>query len=146
MTVTALTVADTEPRAGVAPVSASEEVVVSSYRLRICIAVLAIAVLAPATAAARPSAAVVKVTAGKPSEFRFTLSTHTVKKGTVTFSVVNKGSIPHDFHIDGKTTALLQAGKSATLKITFKKAGSYPYECTVPGHAAAGMKGVLKVT
>jgi uncharacterized cupredoxin-like copper-binding protein len=125
---------------------------VSSYRLRVCIAVLALAVLAPATAAARPSfvagpsVVTVKVTAGKPSEFRFTLSTHTVKKGAVTFSVVNKGSIPHDFRINGKTTPLIQAGKSATLKITFKKAGSYPYECTVPGHAAAGMKGVLKVT
>jgi uncharacterized cupredoxin-like copper-binding protein len=25
-------------------------------------------------------------------------------------------------------------------------AGTYTFECTVPGHAAAGMKGVLTVT
>jgi uncharacterized cupredoxin-like copper-binding protein len=29
--------------------------------------------------------------------------------------------------------------------VTFSKAGTYPYLCTVPGHAAAGMKGVLRV-
>jgi len=29
--------------------------------------------------------------------------------------------------------------------VTISKAGSYPYLCTVPGHAAAGMKGVLRV-
>ena len=30
--------------------------------------------------------------------------------------------------------------------VTFTKPGNYPYLCTLPGHAAAGMKGVLKVT
>src|SRR2546429_359031 len=39
----------------------------------------------PATA--QRSATVVKVTAGKPSEFHFTLSVKTVKHGTVTFAV-----------------------------------------------------------
>lgn len=31
------------------------------------------------------------------------------------------------------------------LSVRFPKAGSYRFICTVPGHAAAGMKGVLKV-
>ena len=36
-------------------------------------------------------------------------------------------------------------GKTARLVVTFKKKGKYTYLCTVPGHAAAGMKGVFTV-
>lgn len=95
---------------------------------------------------AHRSATVVKVTAGKPSEFRFTLSTKTVKHGTVTFAVTAAGALPHDFQIAGKKTKLLSPGQSQNLTVTFAKAGKYPYLCTVTGHAAAGMKGVLTVT
>jgi uncharacterized cupredoxin-like copper-binding protein len=35
-------------------------------------------------------------------------------------------------------------GKKATLKVTLK-AGKAPYLCTLPGHAAGGMKGTLTV-
>jgi uncharacterized cupredoxin-like copper-binding protein len=96
---------------------------------------------APAKQAATTDA----VTAGKPQELRFTVSKSTVPKGTVTFKVTNKGSLSHDFKIAGKKTPLIAKGKTATLTITFKKAGKYPYLCTVPGHAAAGMKGTLTV-
>lgn len=40
------------------------------------------------------------------------------------------------------------SGPGETVEVTFKvpaKAGSYPYECTFPGHYAAGMKGQLVV-
>ena len=96
---------------------------------------------------AHQSGTTVTVKAGKPTAFAFTLSTKTVKHGTVTFKVTNAGvGLPHDFSINGKKTAQLQPGKSATLVVTFAKAGNYAYKCTVPGHAAGGMKGVLKVT
>jgi uncharacterized cupredoxin-like copper-binding protein len=78
-------------------------------------------------------------------EFKFTLSTKTVKHGVVTFKVKNGGKLPHDFKISGKKTAMIKPGKTVTLKVTLSK-GSKPYLCTVPGHAAAGMKGTLKVT
>jgi uncharacterized cupredoxin-like copper-binding protein len=91
-------------------------------------------------------ATTVTVTAGKPSEFRFTLSKKAAVHGTVTFKVTNKGSLPHDFKISGHKTKLLSPGQSQSLKITFAKKGSYPYLCTVTGHAAAGMKGTFKVT
>jgi uncharacterized cupredoxin-like copper-binding protein len=87
----------------------------------------------------------VSVTAGKPSEYKFTLSKKSVKAGTVTFKVSNRGKIPHDFNIGGKKTKLIQPGKSATLSVKLKK-GSASYKCTVAGHAKAGMKGTLKVT
>ena len=95
-------------------------------------------------AATRVSA--VTVTQGKPAEFRFTLTKKTVPKGTVTFLVINKGNLPHDFKINGHKTKLLSPGQAQTLKVTFLKAGKYPYLCTVTGHAAAGMKGTLTVT
>ncbi len=51
----------------------------------------------------------------------------------------------HDFKIAGKKTPLIKPGKSATLKVTLKKHKKYAYLCTVPGHAAAGMKGTFTV-
>jgi uncharacterized cupredoxin-like copper-binding protein len=88
----------------------------------------------------------VTVTAGKPSEFGFVLSKKSVPKGTVVFTVKNAGNLPHDFKINGKKTPDLNPGKSATITVKFTKAGSFAYLCTVPGHAAAGMKGTFKVT
>ena len=88
----------------------------------------------------------VSVTAGKPSELRFTLSKTRVPKGTVVFKVTNRGKSRHDFRIAGKKTPLLAAGKAATLRVVIAKAGRYAYLCTVPGHAAAGMRGTLRVT
>jgi uncharacterized cupredoxin-like copper-binding protein len=119
----------------------------SAARLGAGIAVVfaALAVSVPAfatpTHAGRASAASVKVTA---SEFKFALSTKTASAGSVVFTVVNKGKLPHNFKIAGKKTAMLGAGKSAKLTVTLK-AGKYPYDCTVPGHAAAGMKGTFTV-
>jgi len=86
---------------------------------------------------------VVKVSA--MDTLKFTLSTKTAKAGVVSFVVTNKGKLSHDFKIAGKKTALLSAGKSATLTVTLKK-GKYGYMCTVPGHAAAGMKGTFTVS
>jgi uncharacterized cupredoxin-like copper-binding protein len=96
----------------------------------------------PSTQAATTTVA---VTAGKPSEFRFTLSKTTVPTGTVVFRITNRGQVSHDLRIAGKTSAVLTTGKTATLTAVFAKAGKYAYLCTLPGHAAAGMKGVLTV-
>jgi uncharacterized cupredoxin-like copper-binding protein len=80
------------------------------------------------------------------SNFKFKLSKTSVPKGKVSFVVTNKSTIPHDFKINGKKTPLIKGGKSATLVVTFTKAGKFPYLCTVPGHAAAGMKGSFTVS
>jgi|SRR5579862_6845250 len=100
----------------------------------------------PAVAHPSRAASTITVTAGKPTEFKFTLSSSSVKHGSVTFNITNKGALAHDFQINGKSSGLIQPKKSKTLTVTLAKAGSYPYKCTVPGHAAAGMKGTLKVT
>ena len=78
------------------------------------------------------------------TEFKFKLSKTSVPHGSVTFTVVNKGKLAHDFKIGGKKTPLVKPGKTAKLTVTLK-AGKAAYLCTVPGHAAAGMKGSLTV-
>jgi len=121
-------------------------------------AIALIAVL-PALASTSHATATVKVSVTKAKEFAFTLSPKTVKHGTVTFTVTNGGNLPHDFEIcskastaatattcAGKHTPMVSPGASSKLTVTIAKPGSYEYLCTVPGHAAAGMKGLLKVT
>jgi uncharacterized cupredoxin-like copper-binding protein len=105
------------------------------------VAILTIAALALSTSVAIAVASI-GVT-GK--EFKFALTTKTAKHGKVTFRFTNKGKLKHDFKIAGKKTALLAPGKSASLTVTLK-AGKYTYICTVPGHAAAGMKGTFRAS
>jgi nitrite reductase (NO-forming) len=71
----------------------------------------------------------------------------------VTFHVSNVGAIPHDFFVcsapsDGTTNSCPGTGTplgGGTLTVTFTAPGTYEYLCTVPGHAAAGSKGLLTV-
>jgi plastocyanin len=111
--------------------------------------------------AASPKVSVITVTAGKPSELAFKLSTTSmVPVGTVTFKVTNMGIAFHNFKICtipipgaagaqnsclGTSTPTLKHGQSATITVKFSLAGKYEFLCTVPGHAAAGMKGLLGV-
>jgi plastocyanin len=116
----------------------------------------AAAVLAVAGApASGSSSTVINVTAGKPTEWAFTLSTKTAPVGTVVFRVTNRGARPHLFKVcaapqsarlnacRGRATPVLAPGKSATLSVAFAKPGSYEYLCT--SGAAKGMKGLLAI-
>jgi uncharacterized cupredoxin-like copper-binding protein len=98
-----------------------------------------------AASSSRQGALVAKVNVAA-SEFKFVLSAKTARRGIVTFKVTNVGKVSHDFKIKGRKTRMLSHGKSETLRVTFLRKGHYPYECTVPGHAAAGMKGVFTIT
>jgi uncharacterized cupredoxin-like copper-binding protein len=82
----------------------------------------------------------------KGGEFFFKLSAKSIAKpGKVMFVFKNVGHVMHDFKINGKKTPLIQPGKTAKLVVRFTKKKKYAYLCTVPGHAAAGMKGVFTV-
>ena len=94
----------------------------------------------------RPTAAAVTTVQVKDGEFFFRLSTKSVARpGKVTFVFKNIGHVLHDFKINGKKTPLIGPGKTARLVVTFKKKAKYSYLCTVPGHAAAGMRGSFTV-
>jgi quinohemoprotein ethanol dehydrogenase len=97
-------------------------------------------------AAAGPGANAANSTAVHVSatEFKFTLSRQTVPAGEVVFTVVNAGKISHNFSIAGHTSAIVAPGKTTTLTVRLGNR-SYPYLCTLPGHAQAGMKGTLRV-
>jgi uncharacterized cupredoxin-like copper-binding protein len=119
----------------------------STLRLRLAFLIAAVAALTVVglAGAARSHQAVlpikVKVTA---TEFSFKFSRNSVPKGsTVIFTVRNTGAVPHNlvFTTLGKATPLIQPGKSFALKVVFKKAGRFPYMCSVPRHAQQGMAG-----
>jgi uncharacterized cupredoxin-like copper-binding protein len=97
-----------------------------------------------AAAAGPPPAASATTVAVTASEFTFVLSKATVPHGDVVFTIMNKGKLAHNFSIAGKITALVSPGKTTSLTVRLV-AGSFPYLCTVPGHAGAGMKGTLAV-
>jgi uncharacterized cupredoxin-like copper-binding protein len=107
----------------------------------------ALAPIPPATARIdRQAAAAATTVQVKGGEFFLRPSAKSAAKpGKVTFSFKNIGHVLHDFTINGKKTPLIQPGETAKLVVSFKKKGTYPYRCTVPGHAEAGMKGVFKV-
>jgi nitrite reductase (NO-forming) len=140
------------------------------HRMFLVLIALGVTVAAPTVSAAsgkppvfkfglaKTSSTAVTVIAGKPSIFAFTLSKKTVPQGVVTFKVKNMGLVVHDFKVCasskdgranscvGKATKQISPGSSATLTVIFATKGTYEYLCTVPGHAASGMKGDLKVT
>ena len=78
-------------------------------------------------------------------EFSFKLSRTALPVRTTRFIVTNAGTVTHDFVIAGRKTRILAHGQRASLLLPFRKAGRYPYRCSVAGHAALGMKGVLVV-
>jgi plastocyanin len=113
-------------------------------RLALAAAVAALAVIVVPLAAADTHAAKAQSVTVTMREFKFAFSTKVIHPGLVTFHLVNKGKLRHDLKIAGKTSARIAPAKTGTLAVTLKK-GKYPYLCTVLGHAAAGMKGVLTV-
>jgi len=117
--------------------------VVPAVTAALALSAVAAPTLVQAQATAHTAAASVSVTA---TDFHFALSKKSAAPGKVTFKITNKGAVQHDFKINGVKSKLISPHQSASLTVTFKKAGSYPYMCTVPGHAAAGMKGTFKVT
>jgi uncharacterized cupredoxin-like copper-binding protein len=104
-------------------------------------------------------ATIITVVAGKPSELRFQLSKSTkLEVGTYTFKVTNKGLGFHTFKFcttpvktsakntcTGKVTKTLHPGETASFTVKITKAGKYEYLCSIPGHAAGGMKGLIGV-
>lgn len=80
------------------------------------------------------------------TDMKFQLSRSRVTTGTVVFTLINKGKVAHDLRIAGKKSPLVRPGKRATFRVVIRRAGRYAFVCTVPGHSAAGMKGVLTVS
>jgi uncharacterized cupredoxin-like copper-binding protein len=111
-----------------------------SKRIRIA-AVIAVgaAVIAAAPALGATKTVNVKTTSG----LMFTGMPSTLKAGTYKFVYTNTSGIPHNLEVGNKETPTFTKG-SKSITVTLKK-GTVKYECSVPGHAAGGMKGTVTV-
>lgn len=113
------------------------------------LAVAGIAGAAPVLAAKTP---VLRVDVAK-GKLAFTQKKLVVAKpGKVTFVLHNASGVPHNLGVKGNglddeqigapTKTITKGAASATYSL---KKGTYEFYCEVPGHEAAGMKGVLIV-
>jgi uncharacterized cupredoxin-like copper-binding protein len=90
-----------------------------------------------------------------PASFDVSLSEFAIVPGEIdvppgqplTFVVSNDGTAPHAFAVETGTdtveTPQIQPGESATLDVPALKTGHYKTLCTIPGHADAGMVGMV---
>lgn len=82
------------------------------------------------------------------NEFKFDPPTITAAPGqTINLTVKNTGSVQHTWiQKDANVKLTIDPGKTATQTFNApSKAGTYTYECDVPGHKEAGMTGQLIV-
>jgi len=72
---------------------------------------------------------------------------HVTAGRLVVLTLRNEDPIFHDLMVDGLANVDTPARPGQTARVRFKvdAPGRYPFECTVPGHADAGMRGVLVV-
>lgn len=101
----------------------------------------------PSSQQSSQSATMKKITV-MGSDFAFTPSTLTVKKGDeVSIVFKNEGKYPHNFTISelGIATKTVKPGQEDTIVFAPKKTGSFTFVCTVPGHADRGMTGTITV-
>ncbi len=65
----------------------------------------------------------------------------------VELALRNGGGIAHDFSLTEATASPVkveaQGGQTARAAFTIDMPGSYEFVCSVPGHAAAGMRGTI---
>ena len=97
---------------------------------------------------ARASATAQMVSVQATDSLKFEPSSITVKaRQPVQLTLSNTGQMQHDWSLDQgagqpvKITA--NAGQSASGTFTIQQPGTYTFICSVPGHAAAGMKGTI---
>jgi plastocyanin len=114
--------------------------------LTVAVGVPGLALTAPTVATAKKKPKPQKVVV-RATEYHFALTKRVVKRGVVSFTVLNQGSEVHDFKVNGKVpkSRFLAAGTRQTIKIRFTKPGRYQYLCTIGEHAVRGMQGVLIV-
>lgn len=117
-------------------------------RLVIGVALVAAAALAVGSLAFGGTTTL-KLTSSK-TKLAYDKKTLKAHAGKITIVMKNPSSIfQHDVAIklSGKVHKSKLAGTNATVKLTLTlKPGTYTFYCTVPGHAAAGMKGKLVVS
>jgi plastocyanin len=80
-----------------------------------------------------------QVTLEMRDDLKFHPTTIQARVGTVTLRLDNTGQIPHDFAFQQRSlgkTGSIDGKSSQDLSVTFDKAGSYAFVCTIHPHMA----------
>jgi uncharacterized cupredoxin-like copper-binding protein len=119
------------------------------------VAVAALVAMAGCGGGATSSAPSTATTSGSSvavteSEFSITLPSNTMKVGSYTFKVTNKGQFAHNLTIDGpgvkdKATPTLSPGSSGDVTVDLQK-GTYEFYCSVDSHKDMGMDDKVQVS
>jgi uncharacterized cupredoxin-like copper-binding protein len=88
------------------------------------------------------------------TEMRFSPNRIDARVGQpVLITIANLGSERHDLAFPAIEMPILRGvetltmpGQTTRLTITFDRPGTYPFLCTIPGHAASGMTGAVFVS
>jgi uncharacterized cupredoxin-like copper-binding protein len=98
----------------------------------------------PAQGAAARSANEIRLVT---TEWKFEPGTLRLPAGQpMAFLLDNRGALEHDILVPALGVHVhAQARQAALATVMFEKAGRYDFECTLPGHKEAGMKGTLVV-
>ncbi len=82
------------------------------------------------------------------TEFKFEPSEISVKRGQrVVINIANKGTTEHNFTVPdlNVVSKTVPAGQSGTVEFTPDKTGTFKFDCSMPGHEAAGMVGRINI-
>ena len=113
------------------------------------IALVAVVLIAAAVLVAQAlGATTLKIGADKAA-LKFNTAFLKAPAGKVTIVMANPSVLPHNVAIKGRGVKpvlgkVVLKGGTSIARASLKK-GTYTFYCSVPGHEAAGMKGILKV-
>jgi Cu+-exporting ATPase len=113
------------------------------------VAVLALSIAGGVLAADRAFDGASQRVAITASQFRFQPAEVSVKAGDwVLVEFTNDDSVVHDWMVDGipNVDVAARPGQTARLRFVIDEPGTYEVMCSIPGHAEAGMVGMLMVT
>jgi nitrite reductase (NO-forming) len=101
-----------------------------------------------AAASAAPASGAQQVTVNVGNSMSFDPTTITVHSGQpIQLTLHNSGVMPHDFSLNQGVAQPVKisvgGGQTASGVFTIDAPGTYTFECSMPGHAAAGMHGTI---
>ena len=114
----------------------------------VVVAILGLALATTVVAADRAVTASLPTVAVTAKDVRFTPPDVTVRAGEWTqITFTNADPVVHDWMVEAipNLDAVARPGQTATLRFVLDTPGTYAIECSIPGHAEAGMVGTLTV-
>jgi plastocyanin len=87
-----------------------------------------------------------KITVNAYDSLHFDVGTIKTTAGPLQVTLVNKGALQHTFKVENTDFELKTSGGETKAGTVTLAKGTYKFECTIAGHAQAGMKGTIEVS